>query len=178
MRRRLGRRTQSHGHPQVTRRDAQERFLSPPDTPHRLANRADHFPSTSQYVLARTLFSLKLSNLMTPPHLLYLSLPTLFIDVESAETTLKTLRNRLCYHFRRAPRTMESHFSSYALMQLSSPHTHSPSPNTPPNLLLFILDLKSTEKLENERSVTSRDRHSCQICDLSRSPSTISQLFA
>jgi hypothetical protein len=98
------------------------------------------------------LSSLKLSNLMTPPHLLYLSLPTLFIDVESAETTLKTLRNRLCYHFRRAPRTMESHFSSYALMQLSSPHTHSPSPNTPPNLLLFILDLKSTEKLENERS--------------------------
>ena len=124
------------------------------------------------------LSSLKLSNLMTPPHLLYLSLPTLFIDVESAETTLKTLRNRLCYHFRRAPRTMESHFSSYALMQLSSPHTHSPSPNTPPNLLLFILDLKSAEKLENERSVTSRDRHSCQICDLSRSPSTISQLFA
>jgi hypothetical protein len=135
----------------------------PPDTP----------PSKSSH-----LSSLKLSNLMTPPHLLYLSLPTLFIDVESAETTLKTLRNRLCYHFRRAPRTMESHFSSYALMQLSSPHTHSPSPNTPPNLLLFILDLKSTEKLENERSVTARDRHSCQICDLSRSPSTISQLFA
>ena len=115
---------------------------------------------------------------MTTPHLLYLSLPTLFIDVESAETTLKTLRNRLCYHFRRAPRTMESHFSSYALMQLSSPHTHSPSPNTPPNLLLFILDLKSAERLESERSVTSGDRHSCQICDLSRSPSTISQLFA
>ena len=70
--------------------------------------------------------------------------------------------------FRRAPRTMESHFSSYALMQLSSPHTHSPSPNTPPNLLLFILDLRSAGKLESERSVTSGDRHACQICDLSR----------